>query len=361
MRKFVLIIICLLLYGHAAFSQIVMDKPAATVNLVKPEIIMQKQLDANIQLLKQQLTALRQPVPGKEEILEEMIISKLFLQAAKKEKLNVTDSEVIAAVKSQIGAAAGTISDEQLKTLVFQQTGMPWEQYIQQGRDQLLTQKYIEFKKSDVFKNIKQPTEAEIQEIFKANSHLFMNPEMVRFSQIYRDTRNLSPDDEKKARDLMYEITRDLKNGVSKFEDMVMKYSDDIQSRYKGGDVGYLTINDTASRQMLGDALFNAAFSLGLYGVSDVIKSNVGYHIIKITEKRPRKFLELTDPVTPATKETVRDRIVSLKMLEAQQVVMQTAVEDLVKELKRTAEIKIFKDNIDINVGNLKYFKDCVN
>lgn len=355
-------LIIFIVFGvSVAFSQIVLDKPAATVNLVKPEIITSKQLDTNIQLLKQQMAALRQTPPTKEEILEEMIISKLFLQAAKKEKLNVTDSEVISAVKQQIGAGGVSVTDEQLKTLVLQQTGMPWDQYIQQGKDQLLTQKYIEFKKSDLFKNIKPPTDAEIQEIFNANSHLFMNPEMIRFSQIYRDTRNLTSDDEKKARDLMYEISRDLRNGKSTFEDMVMKYSDDVQSRYKGGDVGYLAINDTASKQLLGDALFNTAFSTALNQVTDVIKSNVGYHILKITEKRPRKFLELSDPVTPATKETVRDRIISLKMLETQQVVMQQAVEDLVKELKKAADIKIFKDNIGLVVANLKYFKDCVN
>jgi len=337
MRKQLLLLTFFLCGGSVLFAQIPIDKPAATVNLVVPEIITLKQLEANITLLKQQMTILRQPSPTKEEVLEEMIISKLFLQGAKKEKLNVTDSEAINAVKQQIGSQATAITDEQLKKAVLQQTGMPWEQYLQQVKDQLLTQKYVEFKKSDAFKNIKAPSEAEIQQIFRDNSHLFMNPEIVRFSQIYRDTRTLSPDDEKKARDLMYEISRDLKNGVAKFEDMVMQYSDDMQSRYKGGDVGYLTINDAASKQILGDAFFNTAFSASLNVPTEVVKSNIGYHILKITEKRPRKFLELSDPVTPATKETVRERIISLKMLESRQIIMEQAVGELVKELKKTS------------------------
>ncbi len=333
----------LILLSITALAAQVMDKTAATVNLYKPEIITVKQLEQRID----QLQALMQPITSKKQVLEDMISEVLLKQAAEKEGIFVSDTEVIMAIKQQMGPEGVNITNDQLKTFVTQQTGIPWAAYVKQAKEQLAINNYIKMKKSKDFDNIKPPPESEIQDIFNENSHLFLNPEMVRFSQIFRDTRNLSPLDKRQARDLMYEILRDLENGVATFEKLVIKYSDDTQSRYQGGDVGYLQRNDMASQSLLGKNFFDKVFALKTGETSRVIESNIGYHIVKVTEKLSKRFLELDDPVSPGAKETVRDRIVALKLLEKQQIVLQKAVDELVKVMKQDAEIVIYERNLE--------------
>lgn len=337
-----------------------LDQPVATINLVKPEIVTEKQLNNTIQQLKQQYSSVGQSLPPKERVLEELIISKLLAQAAEREGIRVTDSEVTAAIRQQLEQSGLNLSDAQIKTLIFQQTGMSWDQYLDQSKSQLIAQKYVKVEKQDLFDSVKPPTNSEITGIYEANSHLFINPEMVRFSQIYRDTRNLSPEAKSKERELMDEIYRDLKNGRATFEEMAMKYSDDKELRYQGGDVGFLARNDVNSQMLLGKDFFSVAFSTPTGEITNVIESNIGFHILKITKHLDKRFLELDDPVNPASSETVRQRIINLKILEKQQQIFKQAVDDIIEDLKSEADIRIIKSSIDIDQNQLEYFQEFV-
>lgn len=359
MKRILAVAIAVFLVAGTGFSQI-LDQPAATINYTESEIITGKQLDIAENQLKQQYSLLGQPVPSRGEILEELIISKLILQAAKKENVVVSEMEVKSAIRAQLGPQGVNITDEQLKLLVRQQTGMAWNDYLKQGKEQLMVQNYIKLKKQSLFSNIDPPTDEEVREIYEENQHLFINPEMVRFSQIFRDTRNLGREEKQKARDLMEEIYRDLRNGRATFDDLVLKYSDDTQSRYKGGDVGYLARNDVNSKQLLGNDFFQTVFDTPQGQTSDIIESNIGFHIIKVTEKLPARLLDLNDKVTPASNETVRDRIISLKTMEKQQQLFQQAVGEIVNDLKKYADIRIYASNAGIDSAQLTYFRNNV-
>jgi parvulin-like peptidyl-prolyl isomerase len=358
--KRLLFFIALAITVAAGISAQIMDKPAATINYHESDIITVKQLEIAENRLRQQYSLAGQPAPSRTEILEELIINKLLLQAAKKENITVTESEVKSALRAQLGPTGVNVTDEQLKMLVRQQTGMAWVDYLKQGKEQLLVQNYIKAKKSYLIENVSKPSEQEIQEIYTENQHLFINPEMVRFSQIFRDTRNLNSTEKAKVKQLMEEVYRDLTGGRASFEDLVLKYSDDTNSRYKGGDMGYLARNDVQSKQLLGKDFFNTVFATEAGRTSGILESNIGFHIIKVTERRPAKILALNDPVTPATNETVKDRIVSLKMLEKQQILLQQAIEEIVQDLKRFADITIYGGNVEISAADLKYFESNV-
>jgi parvulin-like peptidyl-prolyl isomerase len=359
-KKLPLLSIVLFFLVTAICGSQILDQPVAMVNYTTPEMITKKQLENATVRLKQQYQQAGQQVPPRERILEELMIQKLISQAAQKEGITVTDSEVIAAVRQQVAQSGLSVSDSQLKQLVYQQTGLSWEEYVKQSKSQLLAQKYVKQKKRSLFENINPPTESEVREIYEANSHLFINPEMVRFSQIYRDTRNLSAEQKRKERELMEEIHRKLKNGAAKFEEMAMQYSDDKELRYQGGDVGYLARNDVNSQMLLGKNFFRIAFSTDTGEITPIIESNIGLHILKITKHLDKRFLDLDDPVSPESSETVRQRIINLKKLEAQQKLFQKAVGDIVDELADTAEIRIIQDSIDVDKSKLKFFAEFV-
>lgn len=74
-------------------------------------------------------------------------------------------------------------------------------------------------------------------------------------------------------------VMMQLKNGAS-FEELVEKYSDDTNSKTKGGDLGFF------ERRQMVQQFDEAAFKLMVGEISDIVQSNYGYHIIKLTEKQ---------------------------------------------------------------------------
>jgi peptidyl-prolyl cis-trans isomerase SurA len=73
-------------------------------------------------------------------------------------------------------------------------------------------------------------------------------------------------------------VLAELKAGAS-FEEMAEKYSDDTGTKDKGGDLGYF------ERRMMVKEFDEAAFNMDIGEISNVIQSNFGYHIIKLTDK----------------------------------------------------------------------------
>jgi peptidyl-prolyl cis-trans isomerase C len=108
---------------------------------------------------------------------------------------------------------------------------------------------------------------------------------------------------------------------IGKGEDFaeLAKELSDHPSKQNGGDVGYLT------QPEMGTEFTEAASKLEIGGVSAPFKSQAGWHLIKIEERRPRK---------PVAFELVRDKFVELATRRAQ---MQ-----LVAKLRSEAKIERF-------------------
>jgi foldase protein PrsA len=79
------------------------------------------------------------------------------------------------------------------------------------------------------------------------------------------------------------EILEKLKKGEG-FAGLARKYSKDQGSASKGGDLGYFTTGT-----MLGP-FEKAAFRLKVGEISDVVKTQFGYHIIKVLDTQLRRF-----------------------------------------------------------------------
>ncbi len=75
-------------------------------------------------------------------------------------------------------------------------------------------------------------------------------------------------------------VMQKLKNGED-FGKLAEQYSDDTGSKKKGGDLGFF------SRRMMVKQFDEAAFNLKPGELSDVVESNFGFHIIKLTEQKP--------------------------------------------------------------------------
>ncbi len=88
------------------------------------------------------------------------------------------------------------------------------------------------------------------------------------------------PSDTLKAYQAAEKLRSDILQGAS-FDSLATMYSADINTRESGGSMGWF------SALQLIFPLENAAYNLNVNGVSDVVRTSAGFHLIKVNGKRP--------------------------------------------------------------------------
>lgn len=122
-------------------------------------------------------------------------------------------------------------------------------------------------------------TEREIESYYNKNQHLFKVQEDERW------VLHLLTDTRAKAREALQEI----KAGKD-FQDVVSIYSSGI-FKENNGDLGYIKREDVI------DEISQTAFSMAKDGVSDIIRSKYGYHIVKVIDIREKGDIEKLEQV----------------------------------------------------------------
>ncbi|MBA5852047.1 peptidylprolyl isomerase [Clostridium sp. cel8] len=110
-------------------------------------------------------------------------------------------------------------------------------------------------------------TDKEVEDYYNANKNMYKNPERVKAKHILVNS-------EEKAKEVLEKI----KQGMS-FEDAAKEYSS-CPSKAQGGDLGEFT------RGQMVPEFENAAFSLDIGVISEPVKTQFGYHLIKVEEKK---------------------------------------------------------------------------
>ena len=140
-------------------------------------------------------------------------------------------------------------------------------------------------------------TDDELKVVYQQNIQQFQVPNRVHAEHILLLTTGGKTDAEvaeikKKAEDILAQAK---KKGAN-FEDLAKKYSEDPGSKAKGGDVGWVL-----QGQMVPE-FEKAAYSLNKGEISDLIKTQYGFHIIKVLEKETahtKTFDEVKDSLRP--------------------------------------------------------------
>lgn len=109
--------------------------------------------------------------------------------------------------------------------------------------------------------------EDELLKFYKENEQMFSQAETIKSSHILVDEKSKAE-----------EIIKEIEDGLS-FEDAAKKYSS-CASSAEGGDLGFF-----AKGKMVPE-FEEAAFDMDLNDISGPIKTQFGYHIIKLTDRK---------------------------------------------------------------------------
>ena len=121
--------------------------------------------------------------------------------------------------------------------------------------------------------------DAEIKQFYDENITKFQGNEERRASHILIGFGvSATPEQKQQAKQKAEEILAILKKSPARFEELAVKESQDPGSAVKGGDLG------SFGRGAMVKAFEDTAFNLKLNQISDVVESEFGYHIIKLTE-----------------------------------------------------------------------------
>ncbi len=165
--------------------------------------------------------------------------------------------------------------------------------------------------------------ESEVKAYYDNNPEQFNKPESVRASHILIPA-DISADEKQKkeARDKVEKIQARVKAGED-FATLAKENSRDPVSSEKGGDLGFFT-----KGQMV-KPVEDAAFALAPGAVSDIVETQYGYHIIKVTDKQPADKFSFDE-----VKSRLADYLKNIKISKD--------IGDYTKTLKEKAKIEIF-------------------
>jgi peptidyl-prolyl cis-trans isomerase C len=143
-----------------------------------------------------------------------------------------------------------------------------------------------------------------------------VTPEAMR--KLYDDTvKNLTPEQEVRARHILVESEDEAKKALARvkggedFAKIAADLSKDPGSKGDGGDLGFFT------KERMVQPFSEAAFKLEPGQVSEPVKSQFGWHVIKLEEKRMQQtppFEEMKEQVEAyLTRKTQQDLILALR------------------------------------------------
>ena len=271
----------------------VVDKSVA---LVGNDIVMLSDIESEAQMMRAR--GLTVDKSARCEILENFLVSKLFLTQAKLDSLLVNDAQVSMALDQRINEILTTLGGEQKTEEYF---GKPLYKLRQEWQQTLNDQSLIQEMQRNVASNTPKLTPRDIKKYCEETpaEDLPMVSTKYRIRQI-----GIYPDREAArlaVKERLVNLRERIVNG-EKFSTLARLYSQDPGSMSKGGELGM------ASRAIFWPAFSDAAMSLKVGQVSQVVETPDGFHIIQLIERDGDMFNARHILIKPQYTSEDRDR-----------------------------------------------------
>lgn len=315
----------------ASSSAKVLDSIHVVVN---DEVITKNEVGKRVAQTAQNLRARGVQLPDQStlerQVVEAMIVERAQLQLAKEMGVRVDDRRLDATI-ARI-AENQKISVQEMRNQM-EKEGLAFGQFREDIRNEIMMQ---QLREHEVDSKI-QVSEAEIDTYLAASKAAAAEKVEMNLSQILVAVpENASPEQIAARRARAEEVARQLRTGAD-FSKMAATYSD-APDALKGGEIGW------RDPDRLPPIFANELRKLNPGQVTSIIKTNVGFHILRMADKRSladaaaagdavvqqtRVSHILMKPTPTMTADEVKKKLAELK----QQIVNKTATfEDLARQ-----------------------------
>ncbi|HTP67023.1 MAG TPA: peptidylprolyl isomerase [Geobacteraceae bacterium] len=288
--------------------------PTDPVAKVNDKVITRGEVDRAMKVFAAQSHMSQQP--SADAVIDQLVSAELLYQAGVKLSTPDLDKQVAAKMaESKARFPNDAAFDNALKSANLSQKEL--EELIR--RDLIISNLVDKEIASKV-----TVTDADVKKFYDDNIDKFKQGESIRASHILCGVDPKASDAEKKkAKEKAEALLKEIKAGKDFAE--LAKNNSTCPSKAQGGDLGFF-----GKGQMV-PAFENAAFALKPGEVSNVVETQFGYHIIKVTDKKEAGVAKFDD-----VKERIRTYLKNSKI--------QKGVLDYVAQLKEKARIEKVKN-----------------
>jgi peptidyl-prolyl cis-trans isomerase SurA len=254
---------------------------------VNGDIITRSELDRDRMQMEAELkargaTAIEQTLTERgKDILRERIDRMLLVQKGKELSINV-DTEVSKAM-AELQLQSKIVDTEKFQAFVREQTGMPFEDYKSEMRNQFMTQRVV---REQVGRGINIPR-AELQQYYDQHKNEFVREERVFLREIFVSTEGKDEAAvaaaEKKAKDLAARARKG-----ERFGELARQNSDSVTKEQNGELGGF-------KKSELDREIADLVFAQERGFVSDPIRRSNGFLIVRVDDKHKAGQAELEE------------------------------------------------------------------
>jgi peptidyl-prolyl cis-trans isomerase C len=259
------------------------------------------------------------PVPAERRdeifrgVLDQMVAVRLLTQESTARHIVVSDTDV----DSRFAQIRQQFPTEQAFTQALSVQQMTTDALKRDIRHDLAVSQLIE--------SVVEPSVAlgatEVKDFYDQNPDRFKEPESVRASHILiRVAPDATEEAKQKARAEAESVLKQLKAGAD-FAQLAKEHSQD-GSAAQGGDLNFFT------KDQMVPAFADAAFALKKDEISDIVETQFGLHIIKLTDRRAARTVPLSE-----VQDQIKDYLVGQKR--------EAATSAFVASLKTKGKVEI--------------------
>ncbi len=248
----------------------------------------------------------------RQQAVENLINQRLLLGEAEKRGTEPEKKEM----DERFDETAARFSSEEEFKGALTSMGLSGEAFKEEIKEDMM----IEILLDSELKDVKTASSEEVSAFYRDNPQSFVSPEQVRASHILMAVEQGASEEQRSQKRLdLAEIKGRIEKGAD-FGEMAAKVSD-CPSKARGGDLGYF------QRGKMVPAFEEAAFAMKVGEISEIVETQFGYHLIKVTDHQEPKKASLDE---------VRSQIEDMLNRQSK----DKAIGEYVAKLREDAEIR---------------------
>ena len=187
--------------------------------------------------------------------------------------------------------------------------------------------KYVELSLDDIEEQEESDKET-LRNLYDEDKELFTNPEQRSAQHILVD-----------AKELAESLLEEIQQGAD-FSELARIHSIDTSTKDSGGNLGYF------ERDIMVPEFDKAVFEMSIGELSEVVETDYGYHIIRLTEIQPENIKSF---------EESREQLASLHQKKAAQLKLYSLQEEL-GNLAYEDPLDLVAEQLDLELETSEYF-----